>query len=52
MGFESAFCMKTIKSTLFKTYLKRSNSQTPFYLGLGSVHFQGKNIENFNSLSV
>ena len=31
MSFESVFCMKTVKSRLFKKYLKRRKSQAQFF---------------------
>ena len=34
-SFESVFCMKTVKSRLFKKYLKRRKSRARFCLSLG-----------------
>ena len=50
MSFESVFCMKTVKSRLFKKYLKRRKSQARFCLSLGWLNISEKNIENYNSV--
>ena len=51
-SFESVFCMKTIKSRLFKKYLKRGKSRAQFCLSLGWLNISEKKIiENYNSVS-
>ena len=42
--------MKTVKSRLFKKYLKRRKSQARFCLSLGWLNISKKNIENYNSI--
>ena len=44
--------MKTIKSRLFKKYLKRGKSRAQFCLSLGWLNISEKKIiENYNSVS-
>ena len=53
MSFESQFCMKTVKSRLFKKYLKIKKSRVRFCLSLGWLHISGKKIiENCSSVGV
>ena len=49
-SFERLFCMKTVKSRLFKKYLKRKKLQVQFCLYLGWLDISEKNIEKCNSL--
>ena len=50
-SFESLFYMKTVKSRLFKKYLKRRKSQARFCLSLGWLNLSEKKIiENYNSV--
>ena len=42
--------MKTVKSRLFKKYLKRRKSRAWFCLSLGWLNISEKNIENCNSV--
>ena len=42
--FESVICMKTVKSRLFKKYLKRRKSQARFGLPLGWLHIREKKL--------
>ena len=42
--------MKTVKSRLFKKYLKRRKSRARFCLSLGWLNISEKNIENYNSV--
>ena len=44
MSFESAFCMKIVKSRLFKKYLKKRKSPTRFSLPLGWLHISEKKL--------
>ena len=44
------FCKKTVKSRLFKKYLKRRKSRAQFFLSFGWLHFSEKIIENCNSV--
>ena len=41
-SFESVFCMKTVKSGLFKKYLERRKSRARFCLSLGWLHISEK----------
>ena len=43
-SFESVCCMKTVKSRLFKKYLKRRKSRARFCLSLGWLHISEKKI--------
>ena len=43
-SFESVFCMKTVKSRLFKKYLKRRKSRARFCLSLGWLHISEKKL--------
>ena len=42
--------MKTVKSRLFKKYLKRRKSRARFCLSLGWLNVSEKNIGNYNSV--
>ena len=42
-SFEIVFCMKTVKSWLFKKHLKRRKSRAQFCLSLGWIHISKKN---------
>ena len=42
-GFESVFCMKKVRSRLFKKYMKRRKSRAWFCLPLGWLHIGEKN---------
>ena len=42
--------MKTVKSRLFKKYLKRRKSRAQFCLSLGWLNVSEKNIGNYNSV--
>ena len=48
-GFERGFCMETVKSKLFKKYLKKRKSRSRFCLLIGYMSLK-KNLENFNSV--
>ena len=51
MSFESIFCMKTVKSRLFKKYLKRRKLRAQFCLSGGWLHISEKKVtENCNSV--
>ena len=41
---ESAFCMKTVKSRLFKKYLKRRKLRARFCLPFGCLHISEKKL--------
>ena len=43
-SFESVFWMKTVKSRLFKKYLKRRKSRARFCLSLGWLHLSEKEL--------
>ena len=52
-NFESLFCMKTVKSRLFKKSLERRKLRVRFCLSLGWLHIcEKKYIENCNSVGV
>ena len=44
MSFESVLCMKTVKSRLFKKYLKRKKSWEQCCLPLGWLHISDKKL--------
>ena len=51
-SFESVFCIKTVKSRLFKKYLKRRKSQARFCLSLSWLNISEKKIiDHYNSVS-
>ena len=51
MSFENVFCMKKVKSGLFKKYLEQRKSQAWFCLSLGWLHISEKKIiETCNSV--
>ena len=49
-SFERVFCMKTVKSRLFKKYLKRRKSRAWFCLLVGYISVKKKITENCNSV--
>ena len=51
-SFESVFCMKTVKSRLFKKYLKRRESRARFCLSLGWLNIGEKKLLKTTILSV
>ena len=52
MTFERAFCMKTVKSRLFKKYLKRRKSRARFCFSHGWLNISKKIIEHYNFVGV
>ena len=51
-SFESIFCMKTVKSRLFKKYLKRRKSRARFCLTLAWLNISEKKLLKTTILSV
>ena len=51
-SFESVFCMKTVKSTLFKKYLKRRKLRARFCLSLGWLNISEQKLLKTTMLSV
>ena len=51
-SFESVFCMKIVKSRLFKKYLKGRKSRARFCLSLGWLNISEKKLLNTTILSV